>query len=127
MTRKKTKTGLVQTGVTSDNKPVYSGVYKFYETHGLPLDVILTTFIEKGWVPDWIDFYKSALSAGMEHSRIISKLEEAVSDSYGKEWCDVVILRLNQIFGPIEPPAPEIPVVVDEEPVAPEPPQQESQ
>jgi hypothetical protein len=34
----------------------------------------------------------------MEHERIISKLEEAISDSFGKEFSDRVILTLNKIF-----------------------------
>lgn len=83
------------TGYTTDGKPVYGGVYKFYETHGIPLDIIFNIFIERDWIPDWIDIYKSALSGGMKHDRIISKLEEAISDSYGKEYCDAVISRLD--------------------------------
>lgn len=102
--KNKNKTGLYQTGITTDDKSVMAGCFTFYETQGLPLDVLFTTFIMKGWVPDWIDFYKSALAAGMEHDRILSKLEEAVSDSFGKEWTEVVILRLNQIFGPPQEP-----------------------
>jgi len=102
--KEKSETGLIQTGITQDtNKPVFGGIYKFYETHGLPLDVILHVFVDKGWIPDWIDFYKDARKAGMAHDRILSKLEEAISDSFGKEWSDGVILRLNQIFGPQEP------------------------
>jgi hypothetical protein len=99
MTRKH-KFPVIQTGTTSDGKPVYAGVYKFYETYGLPLDVILTTFQQKGWVPDWIDLYIDAIKAGMEHDRIISKLDEAISDSYGKQWSDEVILRLTNLFRP---------------------------
>jgi hypothetical protein len=88
---------LIQSGVSGD-KPVMSGIYKFYETHGLPLDVIFSLFIEKGYVPDWIDLYKSAKNAGMKHDRIISKLEESISDSYGKEFCEKVISVLDSIF-----------------------------
>lgn len=95
---KKHKLPLKQTGVTEDGKPVYSGLYKFYETYGLPLDIILGLFVEKNWVPDWMDFYTNALQAGMEHDRIISKLEEAISDSFGKQWSDEVILGLNKLF-----------------------------
>lgn len=96
--RKRAKKLLTQTAITTDNKPVYGGVYKFYETHGLPLDVIFISFIEKGWMPDWIDYYKSSLAGGMQHSRILSKLEEAISDTFGKEFCDVVISKLDNMF-----------------------------
>jgi alanyl-tRNA synthetase len=95
---KKTKAQFIQSGITEDNKLVFSNVYKFYETHGLPLDVIFNIFLDKGYLPDWIDFYKSALSAGMQHTRIISKLEEAICDSFGNEFSDVVIFRLDNLF-----------------------------
>ena len=97
---RKPKTYLKQTGQTPEGKPVYTGVYRFYETHGLPLDVILGLFNEKDWLPDWIDFYQSARKAGMEHDRILSKLEEAISDSFGKEFSDHVIFTLGNIFIP---------------------------
>lgn len=97
---KKKKFPLKQVGTTPEGLAVYTGVYKLYETYGLPLDVIFMTFQDKGWVPDWIDFYIAAVAAGMEHDRIISKLEEAISDSFGKEWADAVISRLNKTFTP---------------------------
>jgi alanyl-tRNA synthetase len=90
---------LEQTGTTTDGKPVFSKVYKFYETHGLPLSVILQGFADKGWMVDWLDFYQAALSGGMKHDRILSKLEEAISDSYGKEFCQHVISTLDNLFG----------------------------
>ncbi len=100
--RKNKNTGLIKVGITTDNKPVISGIYKFYETHGLPLDIIFDIFIRKEWVPDWISLYQDALAAGMQHDRILSKLEEAINDSFGKEWAAVVIFRLDNIFAPKE-------------------------
>jgi len=97
MSRKKT-TYLKQVGTTSDGKLVLTGVYRFYETTGLPLDVLLSCFIQKNWMPDWIDFYKTAYAAGMDHSRILAKLEESISDSFGKEFSDHVIFTLDEIF-----------------------------
>jgi len=97
MPRKK-KSLLQQTGINSDGKAIFAGAYAFYETHGLPLEVLFICFMERNAIPDWIDFYKSARDAGMEHTRILSKLEEAISDSYGKEWAEVVISRLDSIF-----------------------------
>jgi hypothetical protein len=89
-------------GATTDNKVLVAGVWKFYETYGLPLDVILSLCIEKNWMPCWMTLYRDMLSAGMQHQRILSKLEEAISDSFGKAFCDVVISRLNNIFTPQE-------------------------
>lgn len=96
---RKNKSLLKQVAITIDGKIVLAGLYKFYETVGLPLDVILHCFQQKNVIPDWVDFYTSALAAGMEHDRIISKLEEAVSDAYGKQWADEVISRLTLVSG----------------------------
>lgn len=87
-----------QTGITPTGKPVLAGVFTFYETHGLPLDVIFMCFIEKDWIPDWIDLYQCCKNAGMKHDRILSKLSEAISDSYGKEWESIVISKLDLLF-----------------------------
>ena len=97
MSRKK-KNYLKQTGLTTDGKSVYSGTYRMCETVGLPLDVLFSCLKEKNALPDWIDFYQTAQQAGMEHDRIISKLEEAISDSFGKDFSDRVIFTLDKIF-----------------------------
>lgn len=93
---------IFQIGKTTDDKAVVAGVFSFYETHGLPLDVILNLCIEKNWMPCWTTLYTDMLKAGMKHTRILSKLEESISDSFGKAFCDVVILRLENIFNPKE-------------------------
>ena len=95
---KKNKSSFYQTGITTDDKPVLGGVYSFFETQGLPLDVIFICFMERGWIPDWIELYKDAHKAGMKHARILSKLEEAIADSFGKHWSDIVISRLDNKF-----------------------------
>lgn len=99
---RKPKTQLKQTGITPEGKPIYSGLYRFYETHGFPLDAILTCFKNQGYLPDWIDFYLTAREAGMSRERVFSKLEEAISDSFGKEFSDHVIFTLGEIFNPKE-------------------------
>lgn len=96
--RKKNKNYLIQVGITSDNKPVISGIYKTYETCGISFDVILSLCLSKGWMLDWILLYKECLDGGIEHTRILSKLEESISDTFGKELSDVVISRLETIF-----------------------------
>ncbi len=107
-------------GETTDGKGVVDGVWKTFETYGLPLDIIFDVCLQKGCIPDWILLYKQMRISGMEHGRILSKLEEAINDSFGKDFCGVVISRLDQIFKPDEPSVPEIPVVWDDE--EPEPP-----
>lgn len=100
-------------GETTDGRKLVDGVWAMYETHGLPLDVIFDVLIQKESIPDWIALYKQMRESGMQHSRILSKLDEAISDSYGKEFRDVVISTLDQIFKPSEATAPKIPIVDD--------------
>ena len=89
---------LKQSGITTDNKPVIIGIYKTFETYGLPLDIIFSIMIKKGWVPDWIALYQDCRSAGIDHERTLARIEEAINDSYGKEWSEVVISRLDDLF-----------------------------
>jgi hypothetical protein len=92
---------IFQIGLTSDNKKVVNGIWKTFETHGLPLDSIFIACINNNSVPDWILLYKQMRKSGMAHGRIISKLDESISDSFGKQFGDEVISRLGEIFGQI--------------------------
>lgn len=56
------------------------------DTHGLPLEVVLDKLKEHGMMPDWLDFYESAVSAGWKPSGVAVKLTEAVGDVYGPEF-----------------------------------------
>lgn len=78
---------------------VYAGVYRFYETHGLPLDVILFAMKERGLMPSWTSFYEQARAAGMSHDRVLAKLDEALSDVYGSGFRDVVVKTLDERYG----------------------------
>lgn len=99
---RKSKKLLKQTGITPDGKSVYAGTYRLCETVGVPLDTLFGCLQEKNSIPDWIDFYQTARQAGMGHERILSKLEEAICDSYGKEFSDHVIFTLDNVFNPKE-------------------------
>lgn len=92
------KTDFIQVGVTNDGKPVMSGVFFFYETHGIPLEIIFMSFIDKNLIPSWIDLYKDMRLSGLTHNRIITILQDSISDAYGQEWSTNVILQLNEIF-----------------------------
>ncbi len=84
-------------GHTIEGKPVVSGVYRVFETHGLPLEVLLQGLQDKGVVPCWMSLYREASAAGVPHERILSKLDQAVSDSYGKDFRDNVIRSLQRL------------------------------
>lgn len=88
--------GLRVVGQTTDGKVVVEGVYRFFETHGLPLDVLLDRLRSRGIIPSWLSFYDEARKAGMKHERILSKLSESLGDVYGPSFRDVVIKRLDE-------------------------------
>ena len=86
---------LTKSGTTSDGRTVVRGVYRLYETEGLPLDVIFDALREHNSIPDWVAFVREAELAGMKRDRILSKLDAAIVDTYGSELRDVVIRRLS--------------------------------
>lgn len=88
---------LTVTGKTEDGSLVIAGVFRWYETIGLPLDVMFECFQKANMVPDWLTFYVEAVRAGMKHDRIISKLDSALVDVYGSDYRDTVISRLELI------------------------------
>ncbi len=92
------KTDFVQVGITTDGKPVMSGIFSFYETHGIPLEIIFMSFIEKELIPSWIDLYKDMRLSGMPHNRVMATLQDSISDAYGQEWSKSVVSQLNKIF-----------------------------
>lgn len=85
------------TAKTTDGKDVVGGVFSFYETEGIPLDSVFTCLKEKNLIPDWIEFYKAAVKSGMSAARVLSKLEEAISDSFGVEMSTHVISVLQKL------------------------------
>lgn len=89
---------LSKVGMTSDNKPVYSGVFNFYSEHGLPLDTIFLISLDQKWVPCWTSFYKEAIHSGMKHDRIISKLYDALCDSYGMIYASIICSKLEKLY-----------------------------
>jgi hypothetical protein len=84
-------------GKTSDGKTVVKGVYSFYETHGMPLDVLFETLRKQEMMPDWISFMLEAVEAKMKPARVISMLDAAIVDSYGSVVRDVVVVRLRRM------------------------------
>jgi hypothetical protein len=78
MAKRKPKMAIV--GHTPDGKPVVDGVFRIFDTIGLPLDSVLDLVSQKGWVVSWLDFYKDAAKAGWTHKTIMNRVSIAVSD-----------------------------------------------
>lgn len=85
---------LVIDGVTTDGKYVVKGIYKFYETHGVPLADILNFLIKNNLVVNWLEFCRDALNkikSKKAKNKIASLIKEAVIDSYDKNDSDNII------------------------------------
>ena len=82
-------------GKTKDGKLVVSGIFKMFDTIGLPLDVIFDQCLDRNIIPSWIHFYDEASAYGWKDKTIFNRLETNISDVFGKEYCNVVIERLK--------------------------------
>lgn len=86
---------LRQVGTQEDGTVVLGGVYKFFETHGIPLPDLLSILAERRAMPCWPSFLEEARAAGMKDDRVLSRVEEAAYDAYGPELAGGVMLRLR--------------------------------
>jgi alanyl-tRNA synthetase len=86
-------------GKTEDGELVVSGIFKIFDTLGLPLDVIFDLCKTSNMLPSWIHFYDEATSYGWKDKTIVNRLETNIRDVYGKEYADTVMCRLKQYTG----------------------------
>lgn len=80
---------------TADGRHVVGGVFRFFETHGLPLDILVEALWRRKLVIDWLDFWDSARAAGVKPSRLVAMIEAAVADSISAQRAEGVIRRLR--------------------------------
>ena len=83
-------------GKTQDGKRVVKGIYRFHETTGVPLDVLLEGIRDQGCLPDWEAFVVEAVEAGMSVKRAIAKLEPCLVDVFGSAMRDLVVGKLSR-------------------------------
>lgn len=77
-------------GTTPDGKTVVTGLFKVYNTIGLPLDVIVESLDQSGCVVDWGDFYVEARRCGMSREAILVRIEDALHDVFGGAADDAI-------------------------------------
>lgn len=82
--------------MSTNKKTVVQGVGKLYFEQGTPLSIIFDKLQENNLLPSWNHLYQEMKDNGMTHSRVIHLLHEQVFESYGKEFRDVVIDRLEK-------------------------------
>lgn len=89
---------LTVSGKTEDGLLVMAGVGTMCFTGGVPLELILHSFKEKGLVVDWIDYIKTALKDGHKPQTIQSRMEAALGDIYGKTYTAEIMKRARALF-----------------------------
>lgn len=67
-------------GVTTEGKPVVRGIFRFFETTGLPLSMCLDECWTRGLVPGWLELEKEMQGPGVKAPRV--KIAAAVRDSF---------------------------------------------
>lgn len=72
-------------GTTEDGWEIVDGVFHFYETHGLPLDVLLEGIFTHLAIPCWITLFKDGVAAGIKPEKWINQIATAVADVGFKE------------------------------------------
>lgn len=71
-----------EVGKTTDGRLVVAEVYRFRETHGLPLEFIAEALLSQGIVVSWKHYLLEAIDAGMKPSRILAEISSVLSDIY---------------------------------------------
>jgi hypothetical protein len=84
-------------GKTNEDLFVVSGVYSFYETHGVPFDVLFGGLQARGLIPSWLHLYRDARKAGIAHDRLLGQLDPAIVDSYGPKFRDEILKVLGTL------------------------------
>ena len=72
-----------------------SGVFKFYDTTGVPLTVVFDYLKDKNIKPCWVSFIEEAKKSGWQNKTILSRLEESIIDTYGKEYWEKIRSKLD--------------------------------
>lgn len=63
----------------------------------MPLEESIPFIQENNGIPDWLDIYDNAMKNNVSWNRFRLTLKLIILDSYGKEFCDVVIDTLDKV------------------------------
>jgi hypothetical protein len=85
-------------GKSTDGRPVFAGVQIMTGTHGVPLEMVLGMFEERGWVVDWLDYMEGALKDGANPRTIRARILSAVGEVYGPQYLRGFTEELDRWF-----------------------------
>jgi hypothetical protein len=74
------------------------GFYDAYQTHGIPLSILISVARERRIVPSWVDEVESMERHGIKRARAVSMLCEALDDSsFDPERVEQTKIRLQRL------------------------------
>ena len=82
-------------GKTSDEKMVVKNCFLFETTYGVGITDMLLHLKEHNMVPDWIDYYESAITRGVMPDTILSRVRVGTVDAYGELYKNEIINRIK--------------------------------
>jgi hypothetical protein len=91
---------LRQTGVTEDGRRVMGGVFEFYSTRGVSLDILLAGMVARGFEIDWLDLFDRAVNEGkIKPPKALVNIESAMREScaFQPERVDEILGRLKSL------------------------------
>ena len=82
-------------GRTIDGRPVVD-FFRLVDTHGIPLDIVVSTLLDSEIQPDWIGFYETAIERGWKQKGVLLKLEGVVGDVLGPKELELWKLYMEK-------------------------------
>ena len=82
---------------TIDGCTIYQ-FFQWYDTHGIPLDVIMTMAIEESFALDWQDFWWNSMEKYWNPDSTFSKLKANVLEVYGIDFYNQWLPRMKQVI-----------------------------
>ena len=102
---------ITQTGMTSGGVPVMA-FFPLVDTHGIPLSMAIAQLVDRGMLPDCVDFYVQATAHGWSESNTYTQMEYAMEDNFSadfvREW-RVRMAFIRAMLHPGEMPRPLLP------------------
>ena len=81
-----------------EGQKVLSGIFEFYDSKGIPLSDIFDHLKSKDLVPCWVSFVRSSKTSGWKKRTLISRLKEAIVDSYGLNFWNEIQEKLKIVI-----------------------------
>jgi alanyl-tRNA synthetase len=86
---------IVQVGTTPKGHPVVSGIWRFRETYGVPLEVVVHRCAIAGAMVDWLTLRNEMQAAGLKATAINEQICQAAVEGYGLQVGSIVRERLH--------------------------------